>query len=259
MRSRLGLALLFLLLFALAALVQWPAAWLAPRVEILSHQRWRLAAPQGTIWRGEGMLMTLSPTQGDWRNVQGLRWQLLATDLWKGALKINLQTEQGEAHFTLTARGLRVENFDLTLPADELIGQLSGALGRYGWRGQLHVQGKHFACDWSRHDCQGQAELRWKEATAREITGPSLGNYHLRIVGEGPALRINLSTTEGRLKLTGQGELSDAGKLNLSIEAQVHSQAEGPAQDESLERLLASLGRLRGEGKYRLEYRDYAH
>lgn len=257
MRLRPGFALLFLLLLTTACLLQWPAAWLAPRLEEISHQRWRLAAASGTLWNGSGVLMTLAPTLGDWRNVQSIHWQLRGNALWRGQLGIDLQTEHGHAHLQLSPRGLSVENFDLALPADEIIGQLSGAFGRYGWGGRLHLQGKHLACDWQRKDCRGEADIFWKDATAREIPGPLWGDYRLRILGEGPALRIDVSTSQGRLKLTGHGELAHTGKLNLSIEADVHAQNADTPQDTSLERLLASLGRPRGDGKYRLEYRDY--
>lgn len=262
MRPWPGLSLLFLLLFTLACLLQWPAAWLASRLEDISHQHWRLAGAHGTLWNGSGMLMTTSATQGEWRNVQEIRWQLRANALWRGQLNIDLQTEQGEAHVLLSPRGWSIENFDLTLPADEIIGQLEGAFGRYGWSGLLHTRGKHLACDWPRHDCLGEAILFWKDAAAREIHGPVWGSYQLRLVGEGPALRIDLSTLQGRLKLSGQGELANSGKLNLSIEADTQVQNTSPPeirQDESLERLLASLGRARGNGKYLLEYRDYTH
>ncbi len=250
MRARLAYPGCFLALLLGAAVIQWPAAALAPWLEQASGGLWRLAAAEGSIWRGAGMLLVRSSGNGPWRNAQSIRWTVLGRELWLGRVAIDLALEQGALRLVATPEGLAAENFDATLPAGGIGALLPGALGRYDWTGILRAKGAKFACTWGARQCNGAAELLWNDMTVTEISGPPLGDYQLRLFGEGPTLRINLATLRGRMQLTGHGELAAGGKLNFSGEAWT---ADG---QESLNNLLGTLGRPAGGGKYRIEYRE---
>jgi general secretion pathway protein N len=255
-------ALTFITLLLCSLLIQWPAAWLAPWLERASHGHWRLVLTSGTLWSGAGMLLVNQGNTPRWQDAQSLRWQLDARQLWRGQLKLQLEFEQGATRLILNPQGYALEATNTQLPAHLLGALLPGALGRYGWGGQLQVRGNaapgqpDLSCPWPGHTCNGQIELRWQEARITEVGGPPLGNYLLRLSGEGPALRLELSTLpspDGRLKLDGQGEVSgNALRFDGSAEALQPDTPDG----QSLDRLLATLGRRVGNGQYRLRYQD---
>lgn len=250
MRARFAYPGCFLALLLAAAIIQWPAAALAPWLERASGGLWRLAGAEGTLWRGAGMLLVRSSGDGLWRNAQSIRWSVPGRELLAGRLAIDLALEQGALRLIATPEGLAAEGFDATLPAGGIGALLPGALGRYDWTGILHAKGTNFACTWGARQCSGAAELLWSDATVTEISGPALGDYQLRLVGEGPKLRIDLATLRGRMQLTGHGELAAGGRLSFRGEAWA---ADG---QESLNNLLGTLGRPVGGGKYRIEYRE---
>ncbi|MBP9800216.1 MAG: type II secretion system protein N [Sterolibacterium sp.] len=252
-RIRLLYTAFFLLCLLIAGLSQWPAAWLGTLLEHGANgaPSWQLTATQGSVWQGQGMLLLKDPVSNEWQNFQQLRWQVQGRPLWSGHLVIDLTLEQDQLRLDLSPAGLDLTSFDVTLPARGVASLLPGPPGRYGWNGLLQATGTRFGCRWNRNDCHGSAELRWSDAAVTEINSQPLGNYRMLLTGEGPALRLDLTTLDGRLTLTGHGESRHDGQLDFRIEADTRN-----SPDESLNRMLASLGRALGEGKYLLEYRS---
>ena len=251
MRTRLAYSGVFLAFFLCATAMQWPAAWIAPWIDRASGGQWRLAATSGTVWNGAGILLVRTGNNAAWRNAQSIRWQVRGNELWSGRLAIDTTLEQGAARFVATPGGIASEEFDFTLPATEIASLLPGALGRYGWSGILRAHGAKFGCAWSPQACSGEVELLWNDAAVTEIPGAALGDYRLRLVGEGPVLRVDLTTLRGRLQIAGTGEIADNGQLHFNGEATAKD-----ANAESLNTLLSTLGRPAGSGKYLIEYRE---
>lgn len=247
----------FLLLLGSAVLIQWPAAGLASFVEQQSDGHWRLAAARGSVWSGEALLMTRPSPNVAWHPVQYIQWQWRWSALLKGRLQIDLQLERGQLQVLADAQGLGIEALSANLPASALLTSLPGVLGRYAWQGQLQAQSQAYRCDWPLRTCMGEIDLLWTGARANEVAGAPLGDYRFHLLGEGSALRVNLTTQAGRLQLSGKGEIV-AGRGAARREMRFSGIAQTNAVDEvSLDTLLRALGRPAGEaGKYLLEYRS---
>ncbi|MBI5920546.1 MAG: type II secretion system protein N [Betaproteobacteria bacterium] len=253
MRLRLLGFTLLILFFALAAIILWPASALVPWVESGSNGHWRLSSTEGTVWNGSGMILSHSSDGSAWQIAQNVRWQLHPGQLWRGRLLIETSLDQGNALITLTTDGVTLEQIDAALPAPMLLVLLPGALGRYGWAGMIHARTNAFNCAWRSHSCSGEIELLWKDAAVAEVPGSKLGDYRFRLVGEGQAMRVDLSTLSGRLQINGSGEIAASG-LRFKGEAS----ATGP-DAAALDAMLRTLGRSSGTpGKYLIDYREVA-
>lgn len=244
-------------LFLLAAVAQFPAAWLAPWLAEATHQRWRLGAVDGTLWEGRASLYGFDKPSGRWHPGRSMRWRLAASELLPGpagaghlAIQIDFD-EGGGAKLAAGIQGWSVERIDATLSAGQVAALLPGTLGDYGWSGTMRARGAEYRCRWTRPECTGQIELAWARAAVAQIPGPPLGDYLLRLTAEGAALRIDLKTVRGRLQIAGAGELS-AGTLRFAGEAA--ATGEGAA---SLDPVLRSIGRPgAAPGRYLIEYRE---
>lgn len=137
------------------------------------------------------------------------------------------------------------------LSADQIAALLPGTLGDYGWSGTMRGRGAEFRCRWTRPECTGQIELTWERAAVAQIPGPPLRDYVLRLIAEGEALRFDLTTVRGRLRIGGAEEWS-AGTLRFAGEAA--ATGEGAA---SLDTVLRAIGRSgTAPGRYLIEYRE---
>jgi len=239
-------------LLLLAAIIQWPAASLAPWVARATDQRWRLASVEGTLWQGRTTVYAYDRPSGRWHAGRGMRWQLAWSELAQGRLAVQLKLDDdGGVRLVAEIDGWALERLDVTLRADQVAALLPGALGEYGWSGTMRARNAQFRCRWKRPDCAGRIELAWERAALPQFTGPVLGDYQLQLTAEGQALRFDLTTLSGRLQITGTGELSD-GKLHFIGEAAATGDGAG-----NLENLLRTLGRPAGvPGRYLIEYRE---
>jgi len=253
MRLRFAGLVIFILLFLLAVAIQWPATALTPWLERASNGHWRLAAVEGRLWEGQGSLLARSSDAAPWEIVQNLRWKIRWSTLWRGRLAADINIGPGAALFAVSPGGVSLEQFDVTLPATAAVALLPGALGRYGWAGDLRARGNSFACAWGNRSCNGEIELLWSGAAVTEVPGRILGDYRFRLVGEGQALRVDLATLSGRLEINGSGEITGKG---LSF----HGEAGASGSDAaSLDALLRTLGRPAATpGKYLIDYRETA-
>ena len=238
------------LVFLLSAIVAlWPASALAPWIESVSKGHWHLAAAEGSFWNGNGILLA---HDGAGRSIaQNIRWQLRWSELVHGRIGVNTAFEQGGGLIVAEPDGITVEQLDAQLPAAMLVILLPGAIGRYGWAGTLHARSNNFHCSWHGDLCAGEIELEWDDAAVAEVTGNRLGDYRVRVVGEGRALRFDLSTLRGRLQINGSGEITRSG-LRFNGEAGASG-----ADAASLDALLRTLGRVAATpGRYLIDYRE---
>lgn len=252
MRLRLAGLAFFILSLLLAAAILWPATTLAPWLERASNGHWRLSAAEGSLWNGRGTLLARSGDAAPWRVAQSIEWHARWRELLGGRIGVDIAFEQG-GHALIAAApgGVSLESFDLSLPAPAVFVLLPGALGRYGWGGSLRASGNSFRCAWNSRACSGEIELLWKDGAVAEVPGSKLGDYRFRLVGEGQALRVDLTTLSGRLQINGSGEIAGNG---LSFRGEAGATGSDAA---SLEALLRTLGRPAATpGKVQIDYRD---
>ncbi|HWI14756.1 MAG TPA: type II secretion system protein N [Burkholderiales bacterium] len=241
-----------LTLLAIAA--QFPAAWLAPAVERGTSARWRVADATGTAWRGRATLYSYDRTTGYWAPARVVSWHTLWGRLASGVIASQLQFDDGgKAQLAASFNGWSLENVDATFPAAQLAVLLPSTIGDYGWAGMFAARTSAFRCTWGRPNCTGQVELGWNDAATVQIPGPPLGDYAIRIVAEGDALRFAVTTLRGRLHVTGAGEIS---RSRLRFTGEARSDANDDVRLESLLRVIGRPGA--GPGRYLIEYADAA-
>ncbi|MGE5524074.1 MAG: type II secretion system protein N [Rhodospirillaceae bacterium] len=237
-------------LFAIAA--QFPASSLAPAVARATNERWRLAGTEGTVWRGRAVLYTYDRTSGYWSPARGVTWHVLWHRLASGVVAAQLQFDDGgRAQLVAGADGWSLADVEASFPAAPLAVLLPSTIGDYGWAGTVIARGTAFRCNWRWPLCTGQFDLAWSGAATAQIPGPALGDYSVRVIGEGDALRFTVGTVRGRLHLVGAGEVS-GGRLRFTGEARANAN-----DDVRLESLLRIVGRPgAGPGRYLIEYGD---
>lgn len=235
----------------LVALLLWaPARWLAWGVSQASQHRVVLQSVRGTLWNGSAQLL-LSGGEGS-RDAQALpgrvQWQIQPVWL-SAALSFNADCcMSAPTQWVVRADGttlrLSADNHRSQWPAVLLSG-LGAPWNSLQATGQLTFQADGLALQWAagRWLLQGQMELQAQQMASRLSTLKPIGSYRIVLRGtpEGsPTPELQLSTTQGPLQLTGQGQWVGA-RLRFTGEA---SAEEG--SESALTNLLNIIGRRQG-------------
>lgn len=245
---------------ALAGVVAFaPAAWLARGVASATGESLLLADARGTVWSGSAVLvLTGGPGSRDALALPGrLQWSLH----WRGR-SFELRTRQGcclNGEMTLRLQpGFGRLQATLLPPADGVDG--TGVVGQWpaGWLaglgtpwntlqlgGAVRLATPGLSVEWvqGRMRFTGAATLELDNVSSRVTTLDALGSYRVQLSGDaqsGDASTLTLSTLEGALQLSGQGEWS-AGRMRFRGEARA---AEG--SEAALSNLLNIIGRRQG-------------
>ncbi|WP_247661026.1 type II secretion system protein N [Ideonella alba] len=240
------------LLGLVAGLVtQAPAAWLAQAVARLSQDRVQLVDPQGTVWQGSALPVLAGPTGSrdasvlparlHWRarpTWLGLRWQLQQPGHIDAPLQIDWQPGWGRQRIELQGAAGALGHW----PAAWLAG-LGAPLNtlRPGGELRLSSSGLRFESDAQGWRLEGQARVELLQFSSRLSSIEPLGSYQLLLAPQGDRrVALQLSTLDGALRLTGQGEIGAQG-LRLRGEASA-----APGQEAALNNLLNIIGRRDG-------------
>ena len=235
----------------LSALLVWaPATWLAWGLAQASQHRVVLQSVRGSVWNGSGQLL-LSGGAGS-RDAQALpgrvHWRIQPG--WLSAtLSLHADCCMAEpSHWAVRTEGttlrLNTANHRSQWPAVLLSG-LGAPWNSLQASGQLTLQTEGLALQWAsgRLLLQGQLELQAQQMASRLSTMKPMGSYRIVLRGtpEGsPTPELQLSTTQGPLQLTGQGQWVGA-RLRFTGEA---SAEEG--SENALNNLLNIIGRRQG-------------
>jgi len=235
----------------LVALLLWaPAQWLAWGVAQASQHRLVLQSVRGTLWNGSAQLL-LSGGEGS-RDAQALpgrvQWKIQLGWL-SAALSFNADCcMSAPTQWVVRADGttlrLSTNNHRSQWPAVLLSG-LGAPWNSLQATGQLTLQADGLGLQWAagRWLLQGQMELQAQQMASRLSTLKPMGSYRIVLRGtpEGsPTPELQLSTMQGPLHLTGQGQWVGA-RLRFTGEA---SAEEG--SESALTNLLNIIGRRQG-------------
>jgi general secretion pathway protein N len=243
-----------LLVGALIGLVAFlPAAWLARAVASATGEKLQLAEARGTIWDGSAVVvLTGGPESRDASALPGrLDWTLRPSG----------------PGLALRARHACCLNGTVTLRVVPGLGTMSVALlPSPGWTGQwptawlgglgtpwntlqlggtmkLVSPGLTLVSAQGRWQVQGKADAELNSASSRITTLDSLGSYRLTLSGDAANTgvpRLELTTIEGALQLSGNGTWTPAG-------VRFRGEARANAADETvLTNLLNIIGRRDG-------------
>lgn len=236
-----GLAAYVLCLIATA-----PATLLDAPLQQASGGRLRLAEARGTLWSGTGQIQ-LRDKRGRSGVAKNISWHFRPGYLLQGQLRYELGIDQDARHFDVELSPSRIEirNVDVALPAAAL-GVGVANLAPLGLTGEvlLHAERLAFVAG----TIQGNATLHWRGAGSAFTRVSPLGDYELRLAGEGSAARLTLRTLQGPLQLEGKGTWTRGGGSAFGGSARI-----APPHVQQLAPLLRMIAVERGEGQFDLQ------
>jgi general secretion pathway protein N len=228
-----------------------PAAWVAHAVAGATNQRLLLADARGSLWSGSARaVLTGGPQSRDASALPGrLEWSLGLRSYGfelkaqhacclNGAVAVQVRPGIGKLAYTLPPGLGWIGQWPtgwlsgLGTPWNTL--QLGGAV-------RLLSPGMRLEAVQGRWRIDGRAEIELLGVSSRMTTLNTLGNYRLSIsAAQGGTPRLQLSTQDGALQLSGEGSLGPAG---LSFRGDARAEA---ADEPALNNLLNIIGRREG-------------
>jgi general secretion pathway protein N len=243
-----GFLLFGLALYIVFLAVTAPAALLAEAATRLSGGMLTVTAPNGTLWRGEGDVYA-GGQAASVHHLGRLHWQINPFWLLLGRAHFALQLQgagtQGQASVQLSRSQVTVTELKAALPAS-LASLVYAPVGFFGPTGTLQLRAPSF--DLSRGGLVTTTEVLWQGAGGRFAGATGLGDYRLELNGRGETATIRLSTLNGNLELTGEGQWRVTGDGEL----QFTGSALPRGDTARLEPLLQTLGRDLGGGRREL-------
>ena len=189
--------------YTFALIATAPASLMDVGLRSGSDGRLRLVEAQGTLWSGSGVL-EMRDLSGNSGMAKGLAWRLRMIALWRAQFTYDVKVDLGTAPFpvNLSWSGIELRNADITLPAAAL-GIGIPKLAALGLTGDMNL---HIASlSLGRVTTLGSATLQWLVAGSALSPISPLGDYELRLHGDGTAVQATLHTIQGPLQLDGQG------------------------------------------------------
>ena len=236
-----GLAAYALGLFATA-----PATLIDARLDQASAGALRLAEARGTLWSGKGQI-EIRDANRDSGIAKSIAWRFRPAYLLLGKLRYEVALDNAVQRFpvTVTLSQIEVVDAEINLPAAAL-GLGVAKLAPLGLTGDLllHISRLAFA----RGSVQGNATLQWRGAGSAFTRVSPLGDYELRMEGDGAAVRASLSTLQGPLQLDGKGAWSSGHNPIFQGNARVP-----PQHQQQLAPLLRMISVDRGDGRFDLQ------
>ena len=189
--------------YALALIATAPATLVDARLQDASGGWLRLAEAQGTLWSGTGQL-EIRDKRGRTGVAKRMVWRFRPGASFPARLAYKVALDPGTQPFPVTIFWSRIElaNADISLPPATL-GYGTPKLASLGLTGEMNLQVSRISIG---HGATwGNATLQWRTAGSALSPVSPLGDYDLRLVGEGPSVRLTLHTLQGPLQLDGQG------------------------------------------------------
>ncbi len=235
-----------LFVYAVAVIATAPATLIDAGLQRTSDGRLRLAEAQGPLWSGSGQI-EVRDSGGRIGVAKNVVWRFLPESLLRGHLVCEVGLDQSAKRFPVTISLSRIElaNADISLPA-RVLGLGVPKLAPLGLTGDvlLHVASLTI----ERKEMRGNATLQWRDAGSVLAPISPLGDYELRLDGEGATVHAYLRTIQGPLRLEGKGSWANGNHPVFLATARV------PAQhQQQLAPLLRLIAVDRGEGSFELQ------
>lgn len=234
-----------LVAYALALAVTAPATLIDARLAQASAGRLRLAEASGTVWSGTGEIEIRDANRSS-GVAKSMAWRIRPAYLLRGKLQYEITLDRALRHFPVTISLSRIEvaDADINLPAAAL-GVGVPKLAPLGLTGDMLLHIARLTLE--RGSIQGSATLQWRGAGSAFTRISPLGDYELRLQGDGAAVRASLRTLKGPLQLDGQGSWASGRNPAFQGSARV-----APPQYQQLAPLLRMIAVERSEGRFEL-------
>ncbi len=232
--------------YVLVLVVTAPATLVDAGLERASHGRLRLAEAQGTLWSGSGQIEIRDPG-GQAGVAKSLVWRVLPESLLRGRLVCEVGLEQATSRFPVTISLSRIElaNADIRLPAT-VLGLGVPKLAPLGLTGEVLVHVANLSI--TRDAMDGNATVQWHAAGSTLTPVSPLGDYELRLDGEGMNVHAFLRTIEGPLQLNGKGSWTRGERPAFLAMAVIP-----PQHQQQLAPLMRLIAVERGAGRFELQ------
>lgn len=234
-----------LAVYALALIATAPATLADAGLRHASDGSLRIAEARGTLWSGSGQI-EIRDAGGRAGVAKDFAWRVVPQSLLRGHLVCEIGLEQAGRRFpvTLTVSGVELANADISLPAT-VLGMGVAKLAPLGLTGEVRVHVASLSI--ARDTLVGNATLQWRAAGSALTPVSPLGDYELRLDGEGTTVRALLSTIEGPLRLDGEGSWTRGARPVFLGMASVP-----PQHQQQLAPLLRLIAVERGAGSFEL-------
>lgn len=247
MRRRVtALAILGIVAYALFMLALVPARFVFARVALPPGLA--LHDVDGTVWSGSAAASWSSG--GTTLVLDTVRWHWRPLALMSARMAYDVEAHgKGIDARARVARGIASSSVeDLEMHADAASVAPTVPLAS-AWQpaGRVDVTSPSLA--WNGRDLAGRAEVRWSDAALAISPVRPLGTYVLKLDAAGGPARLTLATTQGALRLSGDGTLEGLQRLAFTGEAR----ADGP-QAQALTPILDLFGPRRPDGSRALRF-----
>lgn len=245
-RRATALAVLGIAAYAVFLLALLPARFVVARIALppgLSLQN-----VEGTVWSGRataswspgGAPLVLDAVSWHWRPL-ALMSARMAYDVEAHGKGIDARAR--------VARGITSSTVqDLELHADAAsISTVVPLASAWQPGGRVEVTSPSLA--WNGRELLGRAQAQWSDAALAISAVRPLGTYRVKLEGAGGPARLALATTQGALRLSGDGTLEGLQRLAFTGEAR----ADGP-QAAALTPVLDLFGPRRPDGSRALRF-----
>lgn len=234
---------LVLLLFVLAgAVLGLPASWVEWPIAHAANGMWRLSAPEGSLWQGQGQWMFVSQ-EGAVLPMSRVQWSLQLAELLSGRVVWQLRSDGATGRVEWSLSGWKLDGVGFSLPMAALA-RLLPPWQAAGFSGQLVVRANDFGKQAGQYS--GTMRVEWRGAASRLVQVAPLGTYALDVAGTGEGVALHMGTLSGDLMVEGNGGWQPGNTLSLAGTAR-----STPERYEALKPLLLMLGQLDGSATVR--------
>ena len=234
------------LLYALALVATAPATMLDAELQRASDGRLRLAEARGSLWSGTGQL-EMRDARGRSGAARRITWRLRPGWLLLARIGYEIELDPAPRPFALTISWshIEIDKAEINLPAAAL-GLGLPKLAPLELTGDMRLRISSLSI--GRDATRGSASLRWRAAGSALTPVSPLGDYEVRLEGEGAVARLTLLTLKGPLQLDGQGSWLSGRRPAFRATAQVP-----PELRQRLAPFLRLIAVERGAGHFALQ------
>jgi general secretion pathway protein N len=242
------LVLLGVVAYATFAIGTMPARFAAAQVEERARNTVHIAEASGTVWHGAARAQV--DAGGVRIALDNVAWRWLPAELLSGRLAFAIDARAGEAQANgIVARSVGLWHASGTVEAPAAFAATAyPLLGTFRPEGRIAARTDGIA--WNDREARGEALAEWRAAAVAFSDIRPLGSYRVKLQAEGAAMKLDATTLEGPLRVTGQGTVTPPSAVTFNGEAR----AEGP-NARALEPLLDMLGPRRADGARTLQWR----
>jgi general secretion pathway protein N len=226
-----------------------PATFIAHRAAAASEGRVHFSDARGTLWSGS-LRGQFDGTGGKFA-CDRISWHLVPGKVLEGRIAFDVQADCPDAQAKVqVARGwsdweASGGNARIAARALPAFFPLVAA-----WRPEGSISLTADGVRWNDRELQGPLTLEWRDASVALSDVKPLGTYRLAALGAGDTAKLTLSTLDGTLKMSGEGEVKLPRAATFSGEAR----GDG-ANAAALEPLLNLVAPRRPDGARSIEVR----